>query len=96
MNILVDNDPGGKDIGEVISNIIKKQVKWTEPYIHVVANLYMTPTPLAAGATESAIEDFISPQTLGTVIGRKMLRRNLPFDPSLHYGKAIFAEQVIK
>ena len=73
--ILVDNDPGGKDVGGVISNIIKKQVKWTEPYIHVVANLYMMPTPLAAGAAESAIEDFFSPQTLGTVPGRKTFSR---------------------
>ena len=94
--VLVDNDPGGKDIGGVISQIIKKQVKWTDPYIHVVANLYVMPTPLVAGATETAIEDFFSPQTLGTVLGGKIFRRDPPFDPSLHYGKAIFAEQVIK
>jgi RNA-directed DNA polymerase len=94
--VLVDNDPGGKDVGGVISNIIKKQVKWTEPYIHVVANLYVMPTPLVAGATESAIEDFFSPHTLGTVLGGKTFRRNPPFDSSLHYGKAIFADQVIK
>jgi RNA-directed DNA polymerase len=94
--VLVDNDPGGKDVGGVISNIIKKQVKWTEPYIHVVANLYVMPTPLVAGATESAIEDFFSPHTLGTVLGGKTFRRNPPFDSSLHYSKAIFADQVIK
>jgi RNA-directed DNA polymerase len=94
--VLVDNDPGGKDVGGVISNIIKKQVKWTEPYIHVVANLYVMPTPLVAGATESAVEDFFSPHTLGTVLGGKTFRRNPPFDSSLHYSKAIFADQVIK
>jgi hypothetical protein len=94
--VLVDNDPGGKAVGGVISHIIKKQVKWTEPYIHVVANLYVMPTPLVAGATESAIEDFFSAQTLGTVLGGKTFKRDPPFDPGLHYGKAIFAEQVIK
>ena len=53
------------------------------------------PTPLVASATESAMR-FFSPHTLGTVLGGKTFRRNPPFDSSLHYGKAIFADQVIK
>jgi hypothetical protein len=94
--ILVDNDAGGRDVGGVINSITKKQVVWTVPYTHVVENLYVMPTPLVGNATESAIEDFFDQQTLATTLGGKTFRRDPPLDPTAHYGKAIFAEQVIK
>ena len=94
--ILVDNDDGKKDLTGVINNMTKRQSSWTAPYIHVTHNLYVLPTPLTAGKTESVIEDFFSQQTLGTVLGGKTFMPHKPFDQSIHYGKAIFAEQVIK
>jgi RNA-directed DNA polymerase len=94
--ILVDNDDGKTDLAGVIKNITKQKVSWADPYIHVTANLYVMPTPLLAGATESVIEDCFSRQTLSTVLGGKTFMRHTPFDPSIHYGKAIFAEQVVK
>ena len=94
--VLVDNDDGKKDLSGVINNITKKQPLWTAPYLHVTANLYLMPTPLTAGKTESVIEDFFSQQTLKTVLGNKTFMPHAPFDQTLHYGKAIFAEQVVK
>jgi len=93
----VDNDSGKQDLTGVIKNITGPLPSWTAPYIHVTANLYVMPTPLAAGAKESVIEDFFSKQTLDMVLGRKtFMPRSASFDPNLHYGKAVFAEQVIK
>lgn len=94
--VLVDNDDGKKELTGVINNITKQQSSWTTPYIHVTDNLYVMPTPLTAGKTESVIEDFFSQQTLGTVLGGKTFMPHKPFNQSIHYGKAIFAEQVIK
>ena len=96
ITILVDNDTGGRDVGGVINTITKNQVVWTVPYIHVVENLYVMPTPLIGNATDSAIEDFFDQQALATTLGGKTFRRDPPLNPSAHYGKSIFAEQVIK
>ena len=97
MIVLVDNDPGGKDVTGLSAKSLKSKSSGLPLTIHVVANLYVMPTPLVGGATETAIEDFFSPQTLGTVLGRQKYSGKItPFDSSLHYGKAIFAEQVIK
>jgi RNA-directed DNA polymerase len=94
--ILLDNDAGGRTVGGVINAIIKKQVTWNEPYMHVTRNLYVMATPLINGAKESAIEDFFSPTTLTAVFSGKTFQKDPPFDPSKHYGKAIFAEEVVK
>jgi RNA-directed DNA polymerase len=80
----------------VIKDITKHPVTWTRPYIHVAANLYVTPTPILAGRTETAIDDFFTPATLSTTLGGKTFMPHGLFDPALHYGKAIFADQVIK
>jgi RNA-directed DNA polymerase len=94
--ILLDNDTGGRAVGGVVNTIIKKQITWNEPYIHVTRNLHVMATPLIGGVKESAIEDFFSPATLNTVLSGKTFQKDPPFDSSRHYGKAIFAEDVIK
>jgi len=92
--ILVDNDDGKKEIQGVIKNFVKAPWSWNDAYIHVMANLYVLPTPLIGGKTESAIEDFFSQQTLSTVINGKTFMRKEPFDRTVHYGKVKFAEHV--
>jgi RNA-directed DNA polymerase len=94
--VLVDNDDGKNTLNRVIKDITKQQPTWTAPFIHLAANLYVMPTPLIAGTTESAIEDFFSPQTLNTVHNGKTFSADSDADKNHHFGKAIFAEQVIK
>jgi retron-type reverse transcriptase/5S rRNA maturation endonuclease (ribonuclease M5) len=94
--VLLDNDSGGRDVGGVINSIVKKQITWNEPFLHVTRNLYVMATPLIGGAKESAIEDFFSPATLGTVLSGKTFQKDPPIDLSKHYVKATFAEDVIK
>ncbi|MCL4395495.1 MAG: hypothetical protein M1482_11965 [Chloroflexi bacterium] len=45
--ILYDNDAGANPIRSAIREASKKAVKATDPYTHVVRNLYAVPTPLA-------------------------------------------------
>ena len=94
--IILDNDTGGRAVGGLINGIIKKQITWHEPFIHVTRNLYVMATPLIGNAQESAIEDFFSPATLNIALSGKTFQKDPPFDLSKHYGKAIFAEEVVK
>jgi hypothetical protein len=67
------------------------------PFEHVAANLYLVATPLVGGAAESCIEEFFSPSTLSTLLGGKKLNyKTLPIDELTEYGKAYFAEHVVK
>jgi RNA-directed DNA polymerase len=94
--VLVDNDSGKNELSGVIKQITNQQTSWTVPYIYVTGNLYVVPTPYIGGSTESKIEDFFTSQTLGTILAGKTFKPDPPFDPALHYGKAIFAEQVVR
>jgi hypothetical protein len=94
--ILLDNDDGKTEVGNIIKNITKQNVQWNEPYTHVTANLYVVPTPLLQGDQKSMIEDCFTLQTLQTVLRGKTFMPTAQFDATAYYGKAIFAEQVIK
>ena len=48
------------------------------------------------GATSSKIEDFFDPTIKDTVLGGKTFNDNNNFDITKHYGKRIFAEQVVQ
>jgi hypothetical protein len=80
--ILLDNDTGGRAVGGVINGIIKKQITWHEPFIHVTRNLYVMATPLIGNAKESAIEDFFSPATLNIALSRKTFQNVRTIDLS--------------
>lgn len=94
--VLYDNDSGSKKIRGAIKDAAKIAVTGAEPYIHIVKNLYAVPTPLLNGATSSKIEDFFGAAIKGTVLGGKTFSDNNNFDITKHYGKRIFAEQVVK
>lgn len=97
--ILVDNDAGAKEKGKIFS-AVKDVSKYTptgaEQFIHVTGNLYVVPTPLLAGQSTSMIEDFFDSKTNSVIINGKSFNPENNFDTTLHYGKHLFAEKVIK
>lgn len=95
--VLVDNDAGAKDIYGAISGITKKaRPLGSEPFIHVVGNMYVVPTPLGAGGAKTAIEDFFDAKTLGEKLGTKTFSRAPKFDDTKHFGKAAFAREIVE
>jgi hypothetical protein len=94
--LLIDNDSGSKDVFKAIAKITKKKVVNKEPFIHVTSNLYVVPTPLKAGATESKIEDFFDNATLTTPVDGKLFDAAKDIETSTHYGKTIFAHKVVR
>jgi hypothetical protein len=95
--ILFDNDSGAAPICGAAKEARpgKQTVNLKDPFTHVVKNLYILSTPLKAGQKESKIEDFFDAATKATVIGGKTFSDKNDADETKHYGKWIFAEQVI-
>jgi len=71
-------------------------VNGTEPFVHVVRNLYALPTPLLNGAQKSKIEDFFEASLKATEVGGKKFNEENKFDSATHYGKKIFAHSVVR
>ncbi|MCC7174918.1 MAG: RNA-directed DNA polymerase [Bryobacterales bacterium] len=94
--VLYDNDNGANPIRSAIREVSKKAVKATDAYTHVVRNLYAVPTPLLNNAKESKIEDFFDAAIKATVIGGKTFVAANDYDSTKHYGKKIFAHQVVR
>ncbi len=94
--ILYDNDAGAKSIRNAIQNASHVIATGTEPFVHVVKNLYAVTTPLAAGTTSSKIEDFFDAATKATVIDGKTFNDSNGFDVAKYYGKKVFAHQVVR
>lgn len=95
--LLVDNDEGGKGPYATAAKLTKKTLDIKKPFEHVAANLYLVSTPLPSGATESCIEDGFTAATVNTLLGGKKFNYKSPtIDESTEYGKAFFAEHVVK
>jgi RNA-directed DNA polymerase len=92
--ILCDNDTGAKSIRSAVKAACGKTLA-SQSFVHVVRNLYVVPTPLPTGATESHIEDFFDATVKATVISRKTLEDTNNFDTATHYGKKVFAHKVV-
>lgn len=96
--LLVDNDDGATKKGSIFSSvkeITKVVVTGKEPFIHVAGNMYVVPTPLEAGKTQSMIEDFFDDKTKSIPVGGKSFSLSKDFDVASHYGKHVFAQKVI-
>jgi hypothetical protein len=93
--IFYDNDSGAKPIRAAIGNASKKKVKGTEPFVHVVKNMYAVATPLLNGAAESKVEDFFDDATRQIVINGKAFHSGNDFDTADYYGKKVFAHRVV-
>lgn len=70
-------------------------MKGTEPFVHVVKNMYVVPTPLLNGA-ESKIEDFFDAATKAKGVGRKTFNDKNEIDVTKHYSKKIFAQRIVR
>lgn len=97
--LLVDNDAGAKGNGNIyntVQTISKTKVLGTESFIHVTSNLYVVPTPLKPGATQSTIEDFFDAAIKSTIVGGKKFDAKGDSDTGTHYGKMVFAHKVVR
>jgi RNA-directed DNA polymerase len=94
--VLYDNDSGASPIRSVVKQACDTAPNFTEPFIHVVRNLYALATPLPNGTTQSKIEDFFEAKLKTTVIDNKTFNDQNQFDTSTQYGKSIFAHKVVR
>lgn len=94
--VLYDNDSGAPRIRNAVKEACGKILNGTEPFVHVVRNLYVIATPLLSGAKESKIEDFFEATLKATVIAGKTFDDKNYFDTATHYGKKIFAHKVVR
>ena len=93
--LLIDNDSGKNKIISIIKEIIHKQPENSDPYTHIIGNLYLIMTPLIGEANSSTIEDFFDDSIKNTVWNGKRFSRNNNFNRDTNYGKADFAHWVV-
>ncbi|MEP7298551.1 MAG: retron Ec67 family RNA-directed DNA polymerase/endonuclease [Burkholderiales bacterium] len=94
--LLIDNDAGAHSVyGAVVGIASIKKPSGAEPFIHVFGNLYVVPTPLGNGGTQTSIEDFFDQSTLDTLLDGKKFDPTKEKDNTTHYGKAAFARDVV-
>jgi RNA-directed DNA polymerase len=95
--ILFDNDSGANAICSAAQQARpgKKPVNRTDPFTHVVKNLYVVPTPPIGAKKETKIENFFDAATIGTIVVGKSFNASNNFDETKYYGKWIFTEAVI-
>ncbi len=96
--LLIDNDSGADGIYKYIRNVIKPRTFMrSDQFIHISENIYLVPTPLTSSGADTMIEDFFEPSLLKvTLKGKTFNPDDKTFDFQTQYGKAYFAEHVIK
>jgi len=100
--IIIDNDDGAKSVFKA-ANAARESTDASithsskAAFYHLGANLYLVKTPeeIASGQ-ESCIEDLFDPEILKTVVEGKTFDPHKEHNAKGKYGKAIFAEKVIK
>ena len=95
--ILYDNDSGASSIRNALKQASGKKVDGTEPFVHVIRNLYAVPTPPVNGVQKTKIEDFFDTATKAIPIGNKTFNDGSSnFDAEKHFGKKVFAHKVVR
>ncbi|MGY0619878.1 retron Ec67 family RNA-directed DNA polymerase/endonuclease [Lysobacter sp. A378] len=97
--IVIDNDKGANIVRAKVKPHLPKGQNFDSgtPYTKVIHNLYVVQVPLPSGSEEVAIEDLFPQNILDATLGSKTFhRQGEGFDNSIHYGKHMFAEYVIK
>jgi len=93
--VFYDNDSGGKGVQAAIAKASKRKVSGTEPFVHVVKNMYAVPTPLN-GQASSTVEDFFDAATRQIPVeGKTFNPTNGKIDQATEYGKTVFAHRVV-
>jgi len=89
--VVYDNDKGAAPIKGVIRKY-RSDADAQGPFVRVVQNMYAVAIPRA----DSMIEDLFDSSVRATRIGEKTFRlEEKEFDPDQHYGKAVFAREVV-
>ncbi|MGK8964057.1 retron Ec67 family RNA-directed DNA polymerase/endonuclease [Pseudomonas aeruginosa] len=95
--IVIDNDAGATHIYNWYASV--KRIPKPDgmlPYYYVGQNLYIVPTPKAAPADMSKIEDLFKADALGVILGGKRFNPNNDTENTTEYGKQYFADHVVK
>ena len=94
--LVIDNDSGAAPIFGQIKAITGSAPSNTADFIHVTGNLYVVPTPLGAGGSQSQMEDFFDAKVKSKVLNGKTFDDSNNTDSETKYGKAHFAHKVVK
>ena len=94
---IFDNDAGAKGVLSMLAGVFKTSMPAGAQAIRVHHNLYVVLTsPNVASAPPHCIEHCFDPATLGTLISGKSLSLSNKSLAANQYGKAWFAEKVVK
>lgn len=95
--IVIDNDKGSVKIFSLIKELTKslKKIDGNDLFYKISKKLYIVAIP-RKNNNDTMIEDLFDPALLSTKIKGKTLSLDDKFDTSKHYGKAVFAEKVVK
>ena len=96
--VLIDNDNGAKEIFSTISKNYKISIEFksNDDFYHVTDNLYLVKTPKVGKDDKSYIEMLFKPDLLKFEIDGKRFNPANKIDPATEYGKAQFAEKVVR
>jgi hypothetical protein len=95
--LLIDNDDAARGIYNSIAEVTGVKPSGKDSYYHVVHNLYVVPTPLSKKGGSTTIEDFFPSKLKNTKLSGKTFHViDKTFDPTVHYGKHLFAEAVVR
>lgn len=94
--LLVDNDSASKSVIHAANNASTKKISGTEPFAHILGNLYLVFTPLPEGKSSSCIEDCLDADTLSKKVGDKSFSLKDDRDTDSTFGKAVFAYKVVE
>ena len=95
--ILVDNDAGVDPVLNTASKLTGRKVDGGADFYHLSENLYLVVLPTRAEAADVMIENLLESNVTATVIDGKTFNPDeKTFDRDKHYGKHVFAENVVK
>ena len=96
--VLIDNDDGAKSIFSTILDNYKIPIdlKSSENFFHITQNLYLIKTPELGTSGKSYVEGLFEPALLKVEIEGKKFNPGKKIDPDTEYGKAVFAEKVVR
>lgn len=94
--IFIDNDSGADSVyGKVAGLTKKKKSDGTAPFIHVIGNLYVVPTPFDSDGGQTDIECFFTEETLSKVVDGRKFSKKAKDNSDKFYNKATFSIDVV-
>lgn len=95
--ILVDNDKEGQDVLNVACKRWKITPQKNAPFIHLVANLYISSIPLPTAKSDASIEDLFDQQWLAQeTLHGKHFSKNNNYNTTTHFGKTDLAGKIVR